>query len=127
MARAVSCLLLFLVAVATPATPQPAPAPSGGLTRLLEAELSRWPAKAGVYVKHLATGEEAAVLGDERFNSFSVIKLPLMAMAFDLSDRAALDLAERHVVQRSDFRGGSGISAPRRRLEPDLPRFSSPR
>ena len=51
----------------------------GPLQRLLQAELSRIPAKAGIYVKHLKTGEEAAVLPDERFNSASVIKIPMIA------------------------------------------------
>src|SRR4029450_8234478 len=32
-----------------------------GLQRLLEAEMARVPARAGVWVKHLTTGEEAAV------------------------------------------------------------------
>lgn len=103
-------LLALLLAVPIAAPAQPAtPAGASGLTRLLAADLARWPAKAGVYVKHLGTGEEAAVLGDERFNSFSVIKLPLMVMAFDLADQGRLDLAARHVIQQSDFRGGSGI------------------
>ena len=44
------------------------------LQRLLQAELSRIPAKAGIYVKHLKTGETAAVLPDEKFNSASVIR-----------------------------------------------------
>jgi beta-lactamase class A len=30
-------------------------------------------------------------------------------MAFDLADHGQLDLAERHVIRRGDFRGGSGI------------------
>ncbi|MBL0173642.1 MAG: hypothetical protein IPP90_23735 [Gemmatimonadaceae bacterium] len=46
------CLTLTAVAVSA----QPA---KSGLTRLLETELSRFPARAGVYVKHLTTGEEA--------------------------------------------------------------------
>jgi hypothetical protein len=41
----------------------PAPAaaqaePKSGLTRMLEAELARFPATVGLYVKHLVTGEE---------------------------------------------------------------------
>lgn len=102
--------VLFAAPGLAPAQPAPPAAPAAGaLTKLLEAEFARWPARAGVYVKHLGTGEEAAVLGDTRFNSFSVIKLPLMAMAFDLAERGQIDLAERHVMRRADFRGGSGI------------------
>jgi beta-lactamase class A len=87
---------------AQPTTPSP-------LGRLLDAELSRMPARAGLYVKHHTSGEEAAVSGDEPFNSYSVIKLPLMAMAFDLADRTRIALDERHVITRADFRGGTGI------------------
>ena len=53
---------------------------------LLEAELSRFPARAGVYVKHLKTGEEAGVRADEAFNSMSVIKIPIMVRAFQLAE-----------------------------------------
>ncbi len=49
--------------------------PGSGLQRLLDAELARFPGKAGVWVKHLATGEEAGVRVDEMFNSASVIKV----------------------------------------------------
>lgn len=82
---------------------------STGLTRLLEAELGRMPAKAGLYVKHLGTGEEAGVLANEPFNSYSVIKIPIMVRAYELADQQKIDLGERHVITRSDFRGGSGI------------------
>ena len=32
--------------------------PPGGLTRLLESQLARFPARTGLYVKHLGTGED---------------------------------------------------------------------
>ena len=55
--------LLLLLPTAFLSTAQSAP-PSA-LTKLLDAELSRFPAKTGVYVKHLTTGEEAGVRADE--------------------------------------------------------------
>jgi beta-lactamase class A len=79
------------------------------LTRLLEVELAKMPARASVYVKHLGTGEEAAVAADEPFNSYSVIKIPIMMMAFELADQKKLDLAERHIMAPADFRWGAGI------------------
>jgi beta-lactamase class A len=79
------------------------------LTRLVEAELSRLPAKSGLYVKHLATGEELALRGNDRFNSASVIKIPVMILAYRMADQKKLNLDERHVIKASDFRGGSGI------------------
>ena len=82
---------------------------STGLQRLLDAELARFPGTAGVWVKHLTTGEEAAVNGDRAFNSASVIKIPVMVLAFQLADQGTLSLAERITIQASDIRGGSGI------------------
>jgi beta-lactamase class A len=80
-----------------------------GVARLLEAELGRFPAKAGVYVKNLPTGEEAAVRADEAFSSASVIKIPIMVRAFLLSEEKKLDLDERVTIRRSDLRDGTGV------------------
>jgi beta-lactamase class A len=87
---------------------QTSPATSG-LQRLLDAELARFPARAGVWVKHLKTGEEAAFRADSAFNSASVIKLPVMTLAFELAEKGTLSLSERITIKESDFRGGSGI------------------
>jgi beta-lactamase class A len=82
---------------------------SSGLQRLLDAELARFPGRAGVWVKHLKTGEEAGVRADETFNSASVIKLPVFVMAYQLADKGALSLDERLTVRKEDVRGGSGV------------------
>src|SRR5215510_2449543 len=103
-------LLTFAMALALPVrhgsaqNARPNPSPSG-LQRLLDAELARFPARAGVWVKHLTTGEEAAVHADDAFNSASVIKLPVMALAFELADKGTLSLSERITIKESDFRG----------------------
>jgi beta-lactamase class A len=81
----------------------------GPLQRLLHGELARIPAKAGIYVKHLKTGEEAAVLPDERFNSASVIKIPILVMGYQMSEKGTLDLGARVTITRADRRGGSGV------------------
>ena len=85
------------------------PRPASGLQRVLDAELARFPGKAGVWVKHLTTGEEASVRGDEAFNSASVIKLPVMALAFEMADKGRLSLSDRVTITAADIRGGSGI------------------
>ena len=97
-----------LLAIGTAGGQQPARSASG-LQRLLDAELARFPAKAGVWVKHLTTGEEAAVRGDSAFNSASVIKIPVMVLAFQMADKGQLSLSERITINASDFRGGSGV------------------
>jgi beta-lactamase class A len=80
-----------------------------GLQKLLDAELARFPGRAGVFVKHLSTGEEAGVRSDDVFNSASVIKLPILALAFDMAARGQLSLTERITVRAEDIRGGSGV------------------
>src|SRR5688572_33287637 len=76
-----------------------AQAPSG-LQRLLEAELARFPGRAGVWVKHLTTTEEAGVLADETFNSASVIKIPVMVLAYQMAEKGQLSLDERSEERR---------------------------
>jgi beta-lactamase class A len=82
---------------------------TSGLQRLLEAELARFPGKAGVWVKHLTTGEEAAVRADEGFNSASVIKLAVLVLAFRMADEGKLSLTQRVTINAEDIRGGTGI------------------
>ena len=81
----------------------------GPLQRLLQAELARIPAKAGIYVKHLKTGEEAAVRPDESFNSASVIKIPVFVMGYQMAEKKTLDLEARVTIAKTDKRGGSGV------------------
>lgn len=96
--------------VATPlAWAQQAPRAGSGLQRLLKAEVSRFPGKAGVWVKHLTLGEEAGVRADEAFNSASVIKIPVLVFAFRMADKAELSLAQRITIGAADVRSGSGI------------------
>jgi len=62
-----------------------------------------------VWVKHLTTGEEAGVRADEMFNSASVIKIPVLVLAFQMADKGALALSQRITITQADVRGGSGI------------------
>ena len=64
-----------------------APSP---LTRLLDGELGRIPAKSGIYVKHLRSGEEAMVRADEPFESASTIKLATLVLAYQMVDAGTL-------------------------------------
>lgn len=103
---------LWLQAVLLPQSVQAAtepPAAQSGLTHLLEAELGRWPVTSGMFVKHLGTGETAAVRADEKFESASTIKLPVLVLAFQLADQGRLDLNSRYEIKAADLRGGSGI------------------
>ena len=102
MRRLTWSLVLLLIAGASGAQ-------TTGLQRLLDAEVARFPGRAGIWVKHLTTGDSAAVRADEAFNSASVIKLPVLALAFQMADAGKLSLAERVTINAAHFRGGSGI------------------
>ena len=82
---------------------------ASGLQGLLDAELARFPGKAGVWVKHLTLGEEAGVRAEKTFNSASVIKIPVMVLAFRMAEKGELSLAQRITIGASDLRSGSGI------------------
>ncbi len=79
------------------------------LSRLLNAELARFPAKSGIYIKHLKTGEEVGILADDHFESASTIKIATMVLAYRMADTGQLDLNERIELKASHMRGGSGI------------------
>ena len=49
------------------------------------------------------------VRGDEAFNSASVIKIPVLVLAFQMADKGSLSLADRITITATDVRGGSGI------------------
>ena len=89
--------------------PGAAQAPKSEITKLVEAELAAFPAKTGVYVKHLVTGEEIAVRADEAFSSASVIKIPILVRAFQMAEAKTLDLRERVAIGRAELRDGSGV------------------
>jgi beta-lactamase class A len=103
----VAALLTALLSAARLATAT-AQSPSG-LQRLLDAELSRVPARAGLWVKHLTIGEEAGVRADETFNSASVIKLAVLVLAYQMAEKGALALDQRLTITAADVRGGSGV------------------
>jgi beta-lactamase class A len=100
--RALLCVVAGAAALAAQGS-------SSGIQRLLEADLSRFPGRAGVWVKHLTTGEEFGVRADETFNSASVIKIPVLIMAYQLAQAGALALDTRVTINKDDIRGGSGI------------------
>jgi len=106
--RAILIAMALTGASASAVAQQPS-RPASGLQRLLDAELAAFPAKAGVWVKNLTTGEEAAVRADDTFNSASVIKIPVLVLAFQMADKGELSLAQRITINAADFRGGSGI------------------
>jgi beta-lactamase class A len=97
-------LSAFLLAAALTGASQP-----GGLQPILDADAAGFPGRAGIWVKHLTTGQEAGVRADETFNSASVIKIPVLVFAFQMADRGEINLDDRVTIRKEDVRGGSGI------------------
>ena len=109
-ALAVSCSAQAPTQDDGPATTTPAvPARSASLQALLDAEMPKIPAHSGIWVKHLTTGEEGVVRGDEVFNSASVIKIPVAIQALEMAEAKRLDLGKRLTLTAADVRGGSGV------------------
>ena len=79
------------------------------LQNVLARSSSEFPGKAGIWVKHLTTGETAGVRDGEMFNSASVIKIPVLVLAFQMADKGAINLDERITIRKQDIRGGSGV------------------
>jgi beta-lactamase class A len=96
--------LLSVVAATALVAQSPTP-----LHTLLTRSAADFPGKAGIWVKHLTTGETAGVRDAETFNSASVIKIPVMVQAFQMAERGELKLDERITIRKADIRGGSGI------------------
>ena len=72
-------------------------------------QLDALPAETALYAKHLPSGREIAIRADESVNTLSIIKIPVMILAFRDSEAGLLDLDERHTVQPENMRGGSGV------------------
>ncbi len=96
--------MLAIGLAALPAAAQPSP-----LQVFLARTVAEFPGHAGIWVKHLTTGESAGIQDTELFNSASVIKLPVLVLAFQMADRGELKLDERITITKEDLRGGSGI------------------
>lgn len=92
----------FLVSGAFAKQPTP-------LHDLLARASSEFPGKAGIWVKHLTANETAGVRDGEMFNSASVIKIPVLVLAFQMAEKGAINLDERVTIRKEDVRGGSGI------------------
>jgi beta-lactamase class A len=72
--------------------------------------LDSLPARTALYAKHLATGREIAIRADVPMNTASVIKIPVMVLAYrDVEAGGALILEARHLIGPDDLRRGSGL------------------
>ena len=79
------------------------------LETLIRARLDSLPAQSSFYAKQLSSGKEVAVRADVPMNTASVIKIPVMILAFRDADAGRLKLDERHVIRPEELRRGSGL------------------
>lgn len=80
------CLLLLLPLTALACTPDR----SLTLQHELEQLFEDFDGRAGVYVRHLTTGELVAIAADSLFPTASMIKVPIMLAVFDSIERGEL-------------------------------------
>ncbi len=103
---------LFLL-LASPACEVRAPHGDAPQPMPLEAELTQaldaLSAKSSLHAKHLPTGREIAIRADEPMNTLSVIKIPIMVLAYRDAEAGRLDLDERYTLRPEDRRRGSGL------------------
>ena len=102
-------VLLATVMVWGCAPEQDSVSQSGDLASRIEASLNSLNAKTSFYAKHLPSGREIAIRADEPMNALSVIKIPIMVLAYRDADAGTLELDERYQIQPEDMRRGSGL------------------
>ena len=102
-------VLLATVMVWGCAPEQDSVSQSGDLASRIEASLNSLSAKTSFYAKHLPSGREIAIRADEPMNALSVIKIPIMVLAYRDADAGTLELDERYQIQPEDMRRGSGL------------------
>ncbi len=102
-------VLLATVMVWGCAPKQDSVSQSGDLASRIEASLNSLNAKTSFYAKHLPSGREIAIRADEPMNALSVIKIPIMVLAYRDADAGTLELDERYQIQPEDMRRGSGL------------------
>lgn len=101
-------ILRSILAAALAVLPAVADAQST-LESTLRARLDSLPAQSAFYAKQLSTGREVAIRADVPMNTASVIKIPVMILAFRDADAGRLNLDERYTIRPEDLRRGSGL------------------
>jgi len=80
------------------------------LEETVRARLDSLQAQSSFYAKQLGVaGREVAIRADVPMNTASVIKIPVMILAFRDADIGRLKLDERYTIRPEDLRRGSGL------------------
>ena len=70
---------------------------------------SAFPGNMAVYMKNLQTGDEIAIDADATYETFSVIKVPIMAEVFHQAETGKIWLDQRMEIKPGDQRLPSGV------------------
>jgi beta-lactamase class A len=92
-----------LVAWILGATAQPS------LEENVKARLDSLSARSTLHAKHVPSGREISIRADQPMNTLSVIKIPIMVLAYRDAEAGKLDLDERYTIRPEDRRRGSGL------------------
>jgi beta-lactamase class A len=87
----------------------PVTATAANVESLVRARLDSLNAHATFYAKQLSNGREIAIRADEPMNTASVIKIPVMVLAFRDADAGRLNVDERYTIRAEDERRGTGL------------------
>jgi beta-lactamase class A len=79
------------------------------LQQHIRQQLDALDAQTAMYAKHLPSGQTVAIRADDPVNTLSVIKIPIMILAYRQAEAGNLDLEERYEIRPEDLRGGSGL------------------
>jgi beta-lactamase class A len=80
-----------------------------GLETRLRAIRDRVDGRMAVYVEHLVTGERVAIDADSEYETFSVIKVPIMATVLEQVRQGKLSLDQRVTMRADQRRIPSGV------------------
>ncbi len=79
------------------------------LQQHIRQQLDALDAQTAMYAKHLPSGQNVAIRADDPVNTLSVIKIPIMILAYRQAEGGNLDLEERYEIRPEDLRRGSGL------------------
>jgi beta-lactamase class A len=82
---------------------------SPNVDETIRARLDSLQSQSSFYAKQLSTGREIAIRADQPMNTASVIKIPIMILAYREADAGKLNLDERYTIRPEDVRRGSGL------------------
>lgn len=108
----VTILVLALLSAGAAAGGQAKPAEANNVARLktqIQGIRDAFPGNMAVFMKNLKTGEEIAMDADATYETFSVIKVPIMAEVFHQVESGKLSLDQRVEIKPGDQRLPSGV------------------